>query len=83
MKPIVAIKLAVVDHPDACPLRWADSPNDKQYGLYDSGVRNEFSAAQKAFEKICPVSGTLAIAWLGGGGGGGEGIRIGFAFDLT
>ena len=81
MKPIVAIKLAVVDHPDACPLRWADSPNDKQYGLYDSGVRNDFSAAQKAFEKICPVSGTLAIAWLGVGVG--VGIGIGFAFDLT
>ena len=83
MKPGGASKLAVVDHPDACSLRWADSPNDKQYGLYDSGVRNDFSAAQKAFEKICPVSGTLAIAWLGEGVGVGVGIGIGFAFDLT
>ena len=73
MKPGVASELAVVDHPDACPLRWADSPNDKQCGLYDNSVRNEFSAAQKAFEKTCSVSGTLAIAWLGGGGG--RGIR--------
>ena len=76
MKPIVAIATKPITS-------WSNAPNDQQCGLYDNAVRNDFSAAQKAFEKICPVSGTLAIAWLGGGGGGGEGIRIGFAFDLT
>ena len=42
-------------------LSWSDALSGEQSGLYENGVRNEFSAVQETFETTRPVSSSLAL----------------------
>ena len=44
-------------------LSWSDALSGEQSGLYENGVRNEFSAVQTS-EMTCPVSTDLAPVWV-------------------
>ena len=44
-------------------LSWSDALSGEQSGLYENGVRNEFSDVQTS-EMTCPVSTDLALVWV-------------------
>ena len=84
---------ATFSHNIKSVLSWSDALSGEQSGLYENGVRNEFSAVQETSETTCPVSTDLALVWfglgsglgqkrLGSGLGSGLGRGLGFAFDL-
>ena len=47
---------ATFSHNIKSVLSWSDALSGEQSGLYENGVRNEFSAVQETSETTCPVS---------------------------